>query len=41
MEADIDAFLPFEWIIAHPPQVAWTNAEVRFNSAECLTNCTR
>ena len=41
MEADIDAFLPFEWIMTHPPQGAWTNEEVQFNSGECLRNCTR
>jgi len=41
METGIDAFLPFEWITAHPPQEAWTNEEVRFNSAECIRKCTR
>jgi len=34
METGIDAFLPFEWITAHPPQGIWTNNEIRFNSAE-------
>ena len=32
METGIDAFLPFEWITAHPPQGIWTNNEIRFNS---------
>jgi len=41
METGIDAFLPFEWITAHPPQGSWTNEEVRFNSAECIRKCTR
>jgi len=41
MEADIDAFLPFEWISVHPPQGAWTNEEIRFTSAACLQKCTR
>jgi len=25
METNIDAFLPFDWIMAHPPQGTWTN----------------
>jgi len=41
MEADIDAFLPFDFIMTHPPQGAWTNEEVRFNSAECTRKCIR
>jgi len=41
MEADIDVFHPFDWITTHPPQGAWTNEEVRFNSAECMRKCTR
>jgi len=41
MEPEIDAFLPFDWITAHPPQGAWTNQEIRFNSARCLASCTR
>jgi len=36
MEPEIDAFLPFDWITTHPPQGAWTNQEIRFNSARCL-----
>jgi len=41
MEPGIDAFLPFDWITTHLPQGAWTNQEIRFNSAWCLTSCTR
>jgi len=41
MEPGIDAFLPFDWITTHPPQGAWTNQEIRFNSARCLASCTR
>jgi len=41
MDAEIDVFLPLESISAHPPQGTWTNQEVQFNSARCLTNCTR
>jgi len=37
----IDIFLPFEWRTAHPPQGAWTNDEIRFNSAQCLEDCTK
>jgi len=41
MDPGIDIFLPFEWVTAHPPQGAWTNKEIRFNSAQCLENCTK
>jgi len=41
MEAEIDVFLLFEWILSHPPQGAWTSEEVRFNSRRCLENCTK
>jgi len=41
MDAEIDIFLPFEWIVAHLPQGAWTNQEIRFNNAQCLASCTR
>jgi len=41
MEIGIDAFLPFDWIMAHPPQGTWTDKEVRFNSVECIRKCTR
>jgi len=41
MEADIDTCLPYDWIVTHPLQGAWTNEEVRFNSAECMRKCTR
>ena len=41
MEEGIDIFLPFWWITKHPPQGMWEDAEVRFNSAECLKKCTK
>jgi len=41
IEAGIDIFLPFKWITPHPPQGAWDTDEVRFNSANCLKNCTK
>jgi len=41
MNPGIDIFLPFEWVTAHPPQGAWTNNEIRFNSAQYLENCTK
>jgi len=41
MNPEIDIFLPFEWITAHPPQGAWTNNEIRFNSAHYLENGTK
>jgi len=40
MDAEIDIFLPFEWISVHPPQGAWTNEEIRFNSTRYLESCT-
>jgi len=41
MEKDVDIFLPFSWIERHPPQGAWTQNEIRFNSASCLETCTK
>jgi len=41
MEEGIDIFLPFWWIAKHPPQGAWQDVEIRFNSAECLEKCTK
>jgi len=41
MEPNIDAFLPFDWITAHPLQRAWTNEEIHFNDPECVKRCTR
>ena len=41
MEPEIDTFLPFDWITAHPPQRAWTNEEIRFSGLECRKNCTK
>jgi len=41
MEEGTDIFLPFWWIAKHPPQGAWQDPEVRFNSTECLEKCTK
>jgi len=41
MDAGINIFLPFEWIMVHAPQGAWTNDKIRFNSTQCLENCTK
>jgi len=40
MEEGTDIFLPFWWIAKHPPQGAWQDLEIRFNSARCLEKCT-
>jgi len=40
MDAEIDIFLSFEWIFAHPPQGTWMDKEVGFNSAGYLENYT-
>jgi len=40
MDPEIDVFLPFEWIMKHPPQGTWTTEEIRFNSSGCLEECT-
>jgi len=41
METNIDAFLPFDWITAHPPQGTWTIEEIRFDSPKCIKECTK
>jgi len=41
MDPEIDVFLPFEWIMKHPPQGTWTTEEIWFNSSGCLEKCTR
>ena len=41
MDPETDIFLPFDWIMNHPPQGTWTNEEVRFNGPQCLEKCTR
>jgi len=41
MDKEINIFLPFWWIAKHPPQSAWENTEVRFNSPSCLESCIR
>jgi hypothetical protein len=40
LEPGIDIFLPFWWIVKHPPQGAWDSSELRFSSPGCLQNCT-
>jgi len=40
MEKETDIFLPFWWIAKHPPQGAWRDPEIRFNSNQCLEKCT-
>ena len=41
MDKEIDIFLPYWWIAKHPPQGAWENQEVRFNSLHCLEKCSK
>jgi len=41
MDKEIDIFLPYWWIAKHPPQGAWENQEVRFNSRHGLEKCTK
>jgi len=41
METNIDAFLSFDWITAHPPQGTWTNEEIRFDSTKFIRECTK
>jgi len=41
MEEGIDIFLPFWWITKHPPQGAWLDPEIWFNSTGCLKQCTK
>jgi len=41
MDPEIDVFLPFEWIMKHPPRGTFTTEEIRFNSSGCLEKCTR
>jgi len=41
MDPEIDIFLPFEWIQAHPPQGDWTTREIRFHNQRCLQHCTK
>jgi len=41
MDPGIDVFLPFDWVTDHPPQGAWTEEEIRFDSPQCLEKCTK
>jgi len=40
MDPEVDVFLPFDWITDHPPQGAWTNKKIRFDSPRCLEKYT-
>ena len=40
MEEGTDIFLRFWWIAKHPPQGAWQDPEIRFNSVRCLEEFT-
>jgi len=40
-EAEVNVFLPFWWIAKHPPQGAWKDPEIHFNSQECRNKCTK
>jgi len=37
----VDIFLPYDWIIRHPPQGQWDSAAVRFTSPNCRAECTK
>jgi len=41
MDNEVDIFLPYDWIVQHPPQGQWDSAAVRFNSPNCQMKCTR
>jgi len=41
MDNEVDIFLPYDWIVQHPPQGQWDSTAVRFNSPDCRTKCTK
>jgi len=41
LEPEVALFLPFWWIVKHPPQGAWDSEELCFSSHNCLEKCTR
>jgi len=41
LEPEVDIFLPFWWIVKHPPQGAWRDPDLRFNSQNCSKLCTK
>jgi len=41
MDSEVDIFLPYDWIVQHPPQGQWDSPVMRFNSPNCRTKCTK
>jgi len=41
LKPEVDIFLPFWWIVKHPPQGAWRDKDLRFNSPNCSKLCTK
>jgi len=41
LEPEVDIFLPFWWIVKHPPQGAWRDPDLCFNSPNCSKLCTK
>ena len=40
-ELEVHIFLPFWWIIQHPPGRVWDTGELRFNMPNCIEHCTK
>jgi len=41
MDKEVDIFLPYDWIVRHPPQGQWDSMTVRFTDPDCRANCTK
>jgi len=41
MDKEVDIFLPYDWIVRHPPQGQWDSTAVRFTSPNCQAKCTK
>jgi len=41
MDKEVDIFLPYDWIVRHPPQGQWDSTTVRFTDPDCRANCTK
>ena len=41
MDDEVDIFLPYDWIVRHPPQGQWDSAAMRFTSPSCRAKCTK
>jgi len=41
MDNEIDIFLPYDWVVRHPPQGQWDSTTVRFTSPNCRAKCTK